>query len=120
MHTYSYLYDTHVLSITASHSEKFSVDVREKKIYPISSSYAKVMAVLLKDLRVMFLEGWKQPGFKDMIVAGSEVEFDGWGSKSDTWPGPKVAAILRKARKIGVFVGENKLVLYFLLILKKT
>ena len=42
----------------------------------------------------------------------------GW-SESDTWPGPKVIAILRKARKIGVFVGENKLVLYFLLILKK-
>ena len=31
------------------------------------------------------------------------------GSESDTWPGPKVTAILRKARKIGVFVGENKL-----------
>ena len=37
----------------------------------------------------------------------------GGGSESDTWPGPKVTAILRKARKIGVFVGENKLVLYF-------
>jgi len=43
----------------------------------------------------------------------------GGGSESDTWPGLKVTAILRKARKIGVFVGENKLVLYFLLILKK-
>ena len=55
-----------------------------------------------------------------MSVAGFEVGSDGWeGSESNTWPGPKVTTILRKARKIGVFVGENKLVLYFLLILKK-
>ena len=44
----------------------------------------------------------------------------GGGSESDTWPGLKVIDILRKARKMGVFVGENKLVLFFfLLILKK-
>ena len=27
----------------------------------------------------------------------------GGGSESDTWPGPEVTAILRKACKIGVF-----------------
>ena len=109
--TYSYLYDTHVLSITASHSEKIFCRYLGKKNCPISSSYAKVLAVLLKDLQVMFLEGQNQLGFKELgprsgpdvgsgvRLAGPQVGGPrsgpmGGGSESETWPGPKVTAIL--------------------------